>query len=209
MCCVSCASSLRGGCSTGANLSIEVTNVNARAADCKAATPGRSGPGSNLPVNFPGCRRREPWRPRRYPSLRAKRCPTPLLRVAKRLILQPLAQRSSRGPAVGQMRSWEIRRIAGCHPAKGLQNESYEALARAKPKRSSGGLLSSHAGISRSELSSIQYGGSYGGSKPGRGQGRRWHQLGAPRCRRTHKPVATSCRRKAADGMAGASSSPD
>jgi hypothetical protein len=59
--------------------SIEVTNVNAAATDCKAATPGCSGPEQSARWTCPGLSVPMPCLPRRYLSLRAKWRPTPLL----------------------------------------------------------------------------------------------------------------------------------
>ena len=95
-----------------------------------------------------------------YPSLRAKRPSTPLLRGAESG--DSPAVRGDVAPATGREPNAELRpRInRGCHHRKRPGNPQLGEVIRVRRGWSSGGLSRSYGGIQRLRLSSIQHGGS-------------------------------------------------
>ena len=152
--------------------SIEITNVTGDTPECKAA---QSGSQARWPAHPTGSQGggypRQARLPGRYPSLRAKRRTTPLLRVPDTADSSADWRNVLARLAVGQMRSCTLRRVVDAIPAKGLQTGNCVEVTHLERMPSSGGLLRSSCGIARSCLSSIQRGGSSRGSRSGRASG--------------------------------------
>ena len=155
----SCASSLRGGCSTRASLQSRSPTLTPPRPNARPANPASSGrasaPDGPTARADPG-----PASPEGYPSLRAKRRSTPLLRGPNPSLLRPTRASALAPSPAGQMRSYALSRTEDAVPAKGLQTGNYVEVTQVDGERSSGALLRRQGGIPRSGLSSIQHGGS-------------------------------------------------
>jgi hypothetical protein len=142
-CGFSCASSLRGGCSTGASLQSRSPTLTPPRPNASPANPALPARGER--VRRPPCSggRSRPWLTDGYPSLRAKRRSTPRLQGPNPAIRRPNRASALAWPAAGQMRTYVLGRTVDTISAKGLQTSNYVEVISVDRERSSGGLLRS------------------------------------------------------------------